>query len=145
MNIDPRDSSNFNLRSVVLQHVLNYFLLVTPSGQLFRCSLSKYALLPVLSTLCVGSCCSLDSRMPSHDRADPPADSTCCLCPGYAGQPGRSQTGKLSIVNIGHSKVLCPNGLTLSSTFSSTFTSSTCCMTYHTLTYLWHFLWHTIL
>lgn len=46
------------------------------------------------SVICVGGRCSLDSRVPSHDRADTPADSLCCKRPGYTGQPGGSQTGK---------------------------------------------------
>lgn len=41
----------------------------------------------------VGSCSSLDRRVSSPDRTDPPADSTGCSCIGYSGQPGCSQTG----------------------------------------------------
>ena len=41
----------------------------------------------------VGSCSSLDRRVSSPDRTDPPADSTGCSCTGYSGQPGCSQTG----------------------------------------------------
>lgn len=73
-HVSEHQHKRLNFRQ--LEHVLNSFLLLPPSGPTFKMLPSHVYI------MFVGSCCSLDSRVPTHDRTDPTVDSTCCSCPG---------------------------------------------------------------
>lgn len=64
-----------------------------PSGHSSWRSLTSVRSACVVTVQCAGGRCSLDCRVPPHDRTDAPADSACCSRPGYSGQPRCSQTG----------------------------------------------------